>query len=88
MRYGDARTEAQDFAKNWSESEELQKTVDRIMIKINQRAQEKFDEIMTQVNQLVADKRTAAARNLLEKIVNNFGIKEYVDQAQDKLKQP
>ncbi len=87
MRYGDARTEAQDFAKNWSESEEVQKTVDRIMIKINQRAQEKFDEIMGQVNQLVADKRTAAARNLLEKITNNFGIKEYVDQAQEKLKQ-
>ncbi len=86
MQYGKALQAVQDFAKKWPESEKIQQAVDRKKVDINQSAQKKFDRIMEDVDGYIKDRRPAKAQEELKKIIRNFGIQKYVDQAGQKLK--
>jgi len=87
MQYGKALQAAQDVATKWPESEKIQQAVDKKKVEINQSAQKKFDKIMQDVDEYIRDRRPAKAQEALQKIINNFGIRKYVDQAGQKLKE-
>jgi phage shock protein A len=82
MQYGKALEEAQAFRRKWPESEKIQTTVTKVIIEINQRAQEKFDEIMKKVRQLRAEGKRTEADDWLGRIIRNFGIPKYVELAE------
>ena len=80
-QYGKALAAARDFAEKWPEAKKEVDAANSVATQVKQRAEKRFSEIMKQVDGL----RTmdpAGAKYLLGRIIRNFGIPKYVEQAQ------
>ncbi len=85
MQYGSALEELEEFKERWSESERYVELADEKAEETREAAAERFKEIMERVDGYIEDGEPDNARTLLQRVIESFGIDEYVDKAEAKL---
>ena len=85
MQYGNALEELEQFRERWSESERHVELADEMIEETRELAAGRFKEIMERVESYIEEGNTDNAQTVLQRVIEHFGIDEYVDQAEQKL---
>lgn len=86
QQFAKSLAEVKAFEEKWPEASKTKENVAKVNELIKDLARYRFGVVMKQVNELRANNELDTARTLLQRVVDNFGIKEYVDRAEQELR--
>ena len=86
QQFGKSLAEVKAFEGKWPEAPKTKESAAKVGELIKDLARKRFGAVMAQVNALRGRDEPDKARDLLQRVVDNFGIKEYVDRAEQELR--
>jgi serine/threonine protein kinase len=81
MHYGAALAKVEEYRRRWPDSDYVQKQADSDMKGIKKLAKDRFEKLMKEAEAAQSQGLKKKAQEILDKIIRNFGIPEYVEKA-------
>jgi predicted Zn finger-like uncharacterized protein len=87
LHFGEALKEVETYRVRWADSDYAKKLAEKWSEHIRSRARKTFDEMVADAEAKHAEGKEREAQNILDRIVRNFGLPEFVDKARARKRQ-